>query len=86
MSLEKKTVIEAVEVFANLLVHVRAETGIFENGKQISNASTRRAIYPGDDYSQEDLLVQAICAAVHTPEGIAIYQTAQEAAQIKNEV
>lgn len=86
MSLEKKTVVEAVEVFANGLVHVRAETGIFEDGKQIGGTSTRRAIYPGDDYSQEDALVKSICAAVHTPEGIAAYQAAQEAAQVKNEV
>ena len=85
MPLEKKTVVEAVEVFVNGLIHVRAETAIFEDGKQISNTSTRRAIYPGDSYSQEDLLVQAICAAVHTPEGIAAYQAAQEAAQVKNE-
>jgi hypothetical protein len=37
----------------------------------------RNEIFPGDDYSGEDARVQAICAAVHTPEVIAAYQASR---------
>ena len=38
-------------------------------------------VLPGDDYSKEDARVQAICAVIHTPEVIAAYKAAQEAAK-----
>ena len=54
----------------------------------ISGTYHRHVIAPGQDYSQEDARVQAICAAMHTPEVVAAYQDAQavvaEAAQEAN--
>jgi hypothetical protein len=35
-------------------------------------------VQPGQDYSNEDASVQAVCAAVHTPEIIAAYAASQE--------
>jgi hypothetical protein len=84
MSLEKKITVECVEVFANGVVYVRSEIGIFEDQKQISTSSNRKAIYPGDDFSQEDALTQSICSAVHTPEQIAAYQAQQAEASAKS--
>jgi hypothetical protein len=79
--LEKVTFVDRIEVVENGSVQVRIKTAIMEDGKQISGNFHRHVVAPGDDYSAEDAKVQAICAAVHTPEVIAAYQVAQ-AAQI----
>ena len=75
--LEKVTVIDRIEVVESGVVQVRVCTRIMEDGKQISNTFHRHVVTPGGDYSAEDAKVQAICAAVHTPEVIATYQAAQ---------
>ena len=81
MALEKIVVVDRVEVIENGCAQVRTKTAILENGKQISGTFHRHVIAPGDDYSQEDARVQAICAATHTPEVIAAYAAAQGAQQ-----
>lgn len=50
-----------------------------EDGKQISGTFHRHVVSPGDDYSNEDARVQAICAATHTADVIAAYQAAKAA-------
>jgi len=77
MSLEKIEVVDRIEVVENGSVQVRIKTAIMEDGKQISATFHRHVVAPGADYSAEDAKVQAICAAVHTPEVIATYQAAQ---------
>ena len=72
--LEKVIVVDRIEVVENGSVQVRTKTAIMEDGKQISGNFHRHVVAPGDDYSAEDAKVQAICAAVHTPEVIATYQ------------
>lgn len=57
-------------------MQVRTKTAIVENGKQIGGSFHRHVIAPCDDYSQEDSRVQAICAAMHTPEVIEAYKAA----------
>jgi len=74
MSLEKQSYIDMIEVPNNLIVHVRVKTVVLDNGSQISESYHRRTINPGDDYSQEDERVKAVCLAVHTPEIIASYR------------
>lgn len=81
MALEKKEIVDLVEIVENGTVQVRVKTAILEDGKEISNKFHRHVVAPGDDYSQEDAKVQAICAAVQTPDVIAAYQAAQEAAK-----
>ena len=80
--LEKVIYVDLIEVVENGSIQVRTKTAIKEDGKQLSSAFHRHVVAPGDDYSAEDAKVQAICAAVHTPEVIAAYQAAQEAAQL----
>lgn len=82
MALEKKVVVDLIETLESGVVQVRTKTAIMEDGKQISGAFHRHIVAPGDDYSAEDAKVQAICVAVHTPEVIAAYKAAQEAAQL----
>jgi hypothetical protein len=78
MMLEKIVVVDRIEVIENGSVQVRTKTAILEDGKQISGTFHRHVVAPGDDYSEEDARVQAICAATHTPEVVAAYQAAQE--------
>ena len=84
--LEKIEIVDRIEVVENGSVQVRVKTAIMEDGKQISGNFHRHIVAPGDDYSGEADRVKAICAATHTPEVIAAYQAAQEAAQAKIEV
>ena len=74
--LNKVTVVDRIETLENGCVQVRAATRIMEDGAVISQSFHRHVVAPGDDYSGEDPRVQAICAAVHTPEVIAAYQSA----------
>jgi hypothetical protein len=82
MALEKVISVDLIEVVENGTFQVRTKTAIKEDGVEISSQFHRHVVAPGDDYSAEDVRVQAICAAVHTPEVIAAYQAAQEAAQL----
>ena len=79
MALEKKVVVDLAEVVENGTVQVRVKTAILEDGLEISSKFHRHVVVPGADYSAEDAKVQAICAAVHTPEVVAAYEAAQEA-------
>ena len=79
MALEKQTVVDLIETLENGCVQVRTATRILDDGVAVSSSFHRHVVAPGDDYSQEDPRVQAICAAVQTPEVIAAYKMAQEA-------
>ena len=82
MALEKKIVVDLAEVVENGTVQVRTKTAILEDGKEISSKFHRHVVAPGADYSAEDAKVQAICAAIHTPEVVAAYEAAQEALDV----
>ena len=79
MALEKQTVVDLIEALENGCVQVRTATRILDDGVAVSSSFHRHVVVPGDDYSQEDPRVQAICAVVQTPEVIAAYKAAQEA-------
>jgi hypothetical protein len=79
--LEKQTIVDLVEAIENGTVQVRVATKIMDDGIEISRSLHRHVIVPGQDYSAEDAKVQAICAAVQTPDVVAAYEAAQEAAQ-----
>ena len=79
MTLEKQTVVDLIETLENGCVQVRAATRILDDGVAVSSSFHRHVVVPGDDYSQEDSRVQAICAVVQTPEVIAAYKADQEA-------
>ena len=79
MSLEKIIVVDQIEIVENGIVQVRTATKIIEDGKELNRTFHRHVVAPGDDYSQEDDRVKAVCAAVQTPEVIAAYQAMMEA-------
>ena len=82
MALEKQTVVDLIESIENGCVQVRTATRILDDNQIVSSSFHRHVVAPGDDYSQEDPRVQAICAAVQTPEIIANYKAAQESQQV----
>lgn len=75
--LTKTKTIDLCEILENGTVQVRSATRIMEDGKIISQSFHRHCIVPGQNYSQEDPKVQSLCAAIHTPECIAEYQSTQ---------
>ena len=82
MALEKVISVDLIEVVENGTLQVRTKTAIKEDGVEISSQFHRHVVVPGADYSGEDSKVQAIAASIHTPEVIAAYEAAQEAARI----
>jgi hypothetical protein len=79
--LEKIQVVDLIEIIENGCVQVRTATKIMDDGVELNRSFHRHVVAPGDDYSQEDAKVQAICAVVQTADVIAAYQAAIEAAQ-----
>lgn len=79
---EKQTIVDRIEVLVDQTVAVRYLVTVTENGKLFAEQVKGNYFKPGDDYSQEDVKVQAICSTVHTAEVIAAYQAAQEAAKL----
>ena len=62
--LEKQILVDKVEVLENQHVQVRTATRIVEDGKVISSAFHRHVLAPGDDLSNQDPKVVAVCNAV----------------------
>lgn len=79
MGLIKTTTIDEIKVYANSQIEVCEKVEILDDGVAVSNSFHRHVVAPGDDYSQEDDRVKAICAVVQTPEVIAAYKAVQEA-------
>lgn len=77
MSLKKVTEIDLIEVIANNTVQVRKKISIVENNTEIGASFHRHVIRPGDDYTNEDSRVYAICSVLHTPEVVAEFQANQ---------
>lgn len=75
--LEKITVTDKIEVLENGSVQVRTATRIVEDGNILSTSFHRHVIQPGEDYSQEETKVQAICSVTHTPEVVAAFLASQ---------
>lgn len=71
--LEKITVTDKIEVLEYGAVQVRTATRIVEDGNILSTSYHRHVIQPGEDYSQEETKVQAICSVTHTPEVVTAF-------------
>jgi hypothetical protein len=80
--LEKVKIVDRIEVLENGCVQVREKTAIMEDGKQISGTFHRHVIVPGQDYSQEDERVKAICKATHTKSVVDAYKAAFAAQEV----
>ena len=75
MALTKEILVDKIEIVGEYKhVQVRTATRIVEDGNVISSSYHRHVVAPGQDYSNEDAEVQAVCAAVHTAEVVAAYE------------
>lgn len=72
--IEKQISIDRIEVLENNIVQVRQAIRLIENGVELSKTYHRWMITPGQDYSDQDVRVKAICTAVHTDQAIAQWQ------------
>ena len=83
MALTKEVVIDKIEIVGDYRhVQVRMVTVVKEDGKELSRSFHRHVVSPDKDTKDEDDLVKAICAVVHTDEVKANYaalKAAQEA-------
>lgn len=77
MEIKKQTIVDKIEVLENGCIQVRTSTRIIEGDETLGQSFYRHIVSPGDDYSNEEARVQAICAATHTPEVINTYKAAQ---------
>jgi hypothetical protein len=82
MALEKIVVVDLIQALENGCVQVRTKTAILEDGKEISNSFHRHVVAPGNDYSQEDARVKAICAAIHTQTVVDAYKATLDNATV----
>jgi hypothetical protein len=82
MALEKKVVIDKIEVLEDGQIQVRQATKVLEDGKEIGKTYYRWVISPGDDFSKQDKRVKDIAQVVHTQEVKDAY-IAKQAGKIK---
>ena len=82
MALTEASVVDKIEIVGEFrAVQVRTATVIYRDDVELNRSFHRHVVQPGDDYSGEDAEVQAVCAAVHTPEVIAAYEAHQASMQ-----
>lgn len=75
MALTKQTEVDKIEVVGEFKhVQVREATKIIEDGNVISVSYARHVVAPGDNFGEEDPVVQTICASLHTEAVINAYQ------------
>ena len=78
MALTEENIADKIEVVENGTVQVRTANVVLKDGVEIARNFHRHTVAPGQDYSNEDAKVQAICTAVHTAEVISAYEAAQD--------
>jgi len=64
MALTKEVIIDKIEIIGDTHVQVRTATRVLEDGEVLSSSFHRHVVTQGDDYSNEDPKVKAICAAL----------------------
>lgn len=81
MSITKETVVDQITVTENGIVLYREATRIIEDGVELTKKYHRSSLTPGQDLTGQPANVVAICNVAWTPEVIAAYNAAQEAAR-----
>ena len=71
--------IASIDISPVGVISVAVNIDILDGDEKVAQAGRRFDVAPGDDYSDYEPAVQAVCAAVHTSEVIATYQAAQSA-------
>ena len=80
MAITKQTNVDQITVTESGIVLYREVTRVIEDGKEIAKTYHRTSLTPGQDIAGQPEKVIAVCNAAWSPEIIAAYQAAQEAA------
>ena len=79
MALTERTEEDKIEIVGPYrAVQVRTATVIERDGEELTRSYHRHVVEAGDDYTNQSTEVQAICAAVHTPEIVAAKAAASD--------
>ena len=70
--------IASIDISPAGVISVAINIDILDGEQKVAQAGRRFDIAPGADYSDEADAVQAVCAAVHTPECVAAYLASQQ--------
>jgi hypothetical protein len=73
MALTEKQIIDKIEVLENNSIQVRIANVIEKDGIEITRTFHRHVVNPGNDISEQDPKVQAVCNAIWTEDIIAEY-------------
>jgi hypothetical protein len=68
--------IASIDISPVGVISVAVNIDILDGEEKVAQAGRRYDIAPGADYSGYEPAVQAVCAAVHTPECVAAYEAA----------
>jgi len=79
MAIERVTSLKEVSFSPNYVVFVLYSTVLVEDGVTLAETFRRDTIVPGDDYSSQPPVVQAMCAMLHTPENTAAFNQQMQA-------
>lgn len=71
--IEKKTVIDKIEILSSGVIQIKELNQIVEDGIVIASTAHRRCIQPGQSYTAEPEQVSAVCALIHTTDCVAGY-------------
>ena len=83
MALTEQTVVDKIEIVGPYrAVQVRTARVIYDGDQEISRSFSRHVVSAGGDTSKETAEVQAVCAAVHTPEVNSAYAAMVDAQEI----
>ena len=74
MALEKKVVVDKIEVLEQGQLQVRTSSIVMEDGSELSRGYHRHVLNPGDDVSGQDARVSAIANATWTPEVVSDWE------------
>ena len=82
MALTKRTEIWNRTILADGQIHVRLDTVIEEDGKEISRTYWRKVLAPGDDLTAESAQVRRVAQAEWTPAVVDAYKAAVAARKL----
>jgi len=62
--------IDCIKVNDDKSVYIRKSVEDYNDGALVSHCFVQEVVNPGDDFSQQDDAVKAVCSREHTPEVI----------------
>lgn len=71
--------VDEITVSNDSTVMIRLKISSVDADGNVNTSLHRKPIYPGQDYSKEEEMVQDVCKSTHTPEVIEAYNAAMTA-------